>query len=204
MSEMSWHSAIVPPEGVWWKPAGKQERIWITISFVWCMVLFAMMPFWHIKGGQNPSGIRSTVTAGDFAARTQRFIDEYQVGEEGGIPVVAPPPGSHLYMQGTMWAWKPVLRLQEGASYTLHLSSLDVNHGFSLYPANVNFQIVPGYDYGLRITPNSPGDYKVICNEFCGIGHHRMLGKIIVEPNTVSQNTVFPNDVSQANDGGDR
>jgi cytochrome c oxidase subunit 2 len=149
---MSWHTAIVPPQGVWWKPAGKQERRWIAIAFVWCLVLFAMMPFWHIRGGQNPSGIRSTVEPKDFALRVERFISDYQV------------------------------RLLEGATYTLHISSLDVNHGFSLYPANVNFQIVPGYDYGLQMTPNTPGDYKIICNEFCGIGHHRMLGKVIVLP----------------------
>ena len=179
---MSWHTAIVPPQGVWWKPTGKQERRWIAIAFVWCLVLFAMMPFWHIRGGQNPSGIRSVVEPKDFALRTERFINDYQVGEEGGIPVVEPPPGSDVYLQGTMWAWKPVLRLQEGATYTLHISSLDVNHGFSLYPANVNFQIVPGYDYGLQMTPNAPGDYKIICNEFCGIGHHRMLGKVVVLP----------------------
>lgn len=179
---MSLHTAIVPPEGVWWKPAGKQEKVWIIIAFVWCMVLFAMMPFWHIKGGQNPSGIRTKVEAKAFALRVQRFIDDYQVGVESGIPVVKPPPGSDVYLQGQMWAWKPVLILEEGVEYTLHISSVDVNHGFSLYPANVNFQIVPGYDYGLKITPNNPGDYKVICNEFCGINHHLMLGKIVIEP----------------------
>ena len=80
------------------------------------------------------------------------------------------------------WRWSPVLLLEEGATYTLHLTALDFNHGFSLYPANVNFQIVPGYDYGLRIQPNNPGEYKVICNEFCGIQHHLMIGKIVVEP----------------------
>jgi cytochrome c oxidase subunit 2 len=179
---MSLHTAIVPPKGVWWKPAGKQERIWIIIAFVWCMVLFAMMPLWHIKGGQNPSGIRSRVEPKEFAARVKRFIDDYQIGEENGIPVVKPPPGSHVYLQASMWSWTPVIHLEQGASYTLHLSSLDINHGFSLYPANINFQIIPGYDYGLRITPNTAGDYKVICNEFCGISHHLMLGKIVVEP----------------------
>ncbi len=114
--------------------------------------------------------------------RFDRFVADYQVGEESGIPVVKPPPGSHVYLQGTMWQWRPVLILEEGATYTLHITSLDINHGFSLYPANVNFQIVPGYDYGLRITPNNPGEYKVICNEFCGIQHHMMIGKIVVEP----------------------
>ena len=79
------HSAIVPPRGVWWKPAGKQERMWVTIAFVWCMVLFAMMPLWHLKGGQNPSGIRGKVEPKAFSERTQRFIADYQVGEENGI-----------------------------------------------------------------------------------------------------------------------
>ena len=184
---MSWHTAIVPPKGVWWKPAGRQERIWIIIAFIWCMVLFAMMPFWHIKGGQNPSGIRTKVEPKEFALRVERFIADYKVGEEAGLPVVAPPPGSDVYLQASMWKWTPILQLQEGASYTLHLSALDVNHGFSLYPANVNFQVVPGYDYGLKITPNNAGEYKVICNEFCGIGHHRMLGKIVVESTASAQ-----------------
>jgi cytochrome c oxidase subunit 2 len=80
-----------------------------------------------------------------------------------------------------MWRWYPVLRLKQGAKYTLHLSSLDLNHGFSLFPVNLNFQIVPGYDYGLTIVPNAAGDFRVVCNEFCGIGHHMMVGKVVVE-----------------------
>ena len=38
-----------------------------------------------------------------------------------------------------------------GAGQGVHAASLlaDVNHGFSLFPVNVNFQIVPGYDYAL-------------------------------------------------------
>lgn len=174
------HTGIESPRGIWWKPAHKAERIWVTIAFVWCMVLFAMMPFWHFKGGQNPSGIRRKVDPAAYAARTREFIATYQVGVESGIAVVEPPPGSDIYLFGRMWAWEPVLRLQRGAEYTLHISSLDVNHGFSLYPINVNFQIVPGYDYGLRVTPSDTGDFRIICNEFCGIGHHLMLGKVVV------------------------
>ena len=174
------HSAIIPPKGVWWKPAGKQERRWVIIAFIWCMVLFAMMPFWHLKGGQNPSGIRTKVDPAAFAERVDRFVADYQVGEENGIPVVAPPAGADIYMLGRMWSWYPVIKLQKGVEYTLHLSAVDVNHGFALYPVNINFQIIPGYDYGLKIVPDKAGDYFVICNEFCGIGHHLMTGKIIV------------------------
>jgi cytochrome c oxidase subunit 2 len=80
-----------------------------------------------------------------------------------------------------MWRWTPILQLQEGVEYTLHLSSVDVNHGFNLYPFNINFQVVPGYDYGLRVTPTEAGDYRIVCNEFCGVGHHLMVGKVIVQ-----------------------
>jgi cytochrome c oxidase subunit 2 len=180
---MSKHSALVAPQGIWWKPASRQERMWVTIAFIWCMILFAMMPLWHLKGGQNPSGIRSKVSAEQFRERTARFIADYKVGEEQGIPVVEPPAGSDVYILGQMWAWYPIVKLKQGVTYTLHLSSVDVNHGFSLYPVNINFQVVPGYDYGLRVTPNKAGEFVIICNEFCGVGHHIMTGKVIVTDN---------------------
>jgi len=176
------NSGVVSPGAGWWKPANRSEKLWVTIAFVWCMVLFAMMPFWHLKGGQNASGTRARVEPSAYMARVDQFVKDYQVGEEMGVPVVQPPPGSDIYMLARMWQWYPVLKLKQGATYTLHLSSLDVNHGFSLYPVNINFQIVPGYDYGLKVTPNQAGQFTVICNEFCGIGHHLMTGRVIVDP----------------------
>lgn len=174
------HTGLEPPKGVWWKPAHKSEKVWVAIAFAWCMVLFAMMPLWHWKGGQNPSGIRSKVDPTDFQARTQEFSQQYQVGTDQGIAIVEPPPGSDVYLLGRMWAWEPILRLRANTEYTLHLSSLDLNHGFALYPLNINFQVVPGYDYGLRILAKEAGEYRIICNEYCGAGHHLMLGRVIV------------------------
>ncbi len=160
----------------------------MVLAFAWCMVLFAMMPLWHWKGGQNPSGIRARVEPDAYRARTEEFIATYQVGEEeNGIPIVEPPPGSDVYLLGQMWLWTPSLRLQKDAEYTLHLSSVDVNHGFSLYPFNINFQVVPGYDYGLRVTPTEAGDFRIVCNEFCGVGHHVMVGRVeVIDPAAAS------------------
>jgi cytochrome c oxidase subunit 2 len=41
--------------------------------------------------------------------------------------------------------------------------------------------VLPGYDYVLTVTPTTTGEFYVVCNEFCGIGHHQMVGKILVE-----------------------
>ena len=174
---------IHPPPADWAerKPHGF-ERTWIILALMWCILMFIMMPLWHFRGKQNSTGEAYKVKPTEFAERVQRFIEQYKVGERKGVPVVKPPPGSDIYLQAQMWRWTPVLELQEGQQYRLHLSSLDVTHGFSLLPINLNVQVLPGYDHVLTITPTASGEYTVVCNEFCGIGHHEMVGKIIVNP----------------------
>ena len=110
------------------------------------------------------------------------MVEQYQIGEEGdtGVPVAHPPPGSDIYMIARLWEWWPVLELEKDQSYRLHLSSMDWQHGFSLQPTNINIQVHPDYDLVLTITPNEAGDFFVVCNEFCGVGHHTMVGKIRV------------------------
>ena len=174
------HTGLESPPTIWWKPAHKTEKMWVGIAFAWCMVLFAMMPLWHWKGGQNPSGVRGRTDAQSYHKRVMEMVAQYKVGEDKGLPIVAPPPGSDVYLEAYTFQWSPILKLQKGKQYTLHLSSLDMVHGFSLYPINVNFMVLPGYDYGLRVTPNASGDFRIICNEFCGIGHHTMVGRVIV------------------------
>ena len=186
------HTGLDSPKGNWWLPAHRAEKTWVVIAFAWCMVLFAMMPLWHWKGGQNPGGIRRRVEPAAFYKRTLEFTNQYKVGDDRGMPIVAPPPGSDVYLTAMSFQWTPILKLQKGKEYILHLSSLDVNHGFSLYPININFQVVPGYDYGLRVTPNAAGDFRIICNEFCGIGHHMMVGRVIVEDSAAAPVAAAP------------
>ena len=47
----------------------------------------------------------------------------------------------------------------------------------------VFYLIWGNYEMVLTITPDETGVFSVVCNEFCGIGHHVMLGRIyVVEP----------------------
>jgi cytochrome c oxidase subunit 2 len=164
----------------WVKAPTGTERAWIGLALLWCVVLTLAMPYWHFKGKQNSTGEAYTVEPAKFAARVQQFVESNTVGEQNGIPIVEPAPGGDAYMQAQMWTFYPVLQLKKGQTYRIHLSSLDIQHGWSVTPINMNFQVLPGYDHVLTITPTIAGDFPVICNEFCGIGHHQMTGKIIV------------------------
>ncbi len=171
-----------PAERIWWKtPLGKEEILWIGIALVWCLIMFFMMPFWHVYGKQNLSNEAYQTTPAKFKARVDEMVEKYQTGEEGGVPIVTPPAGSDIYLLGRLWQWYPILELEKDKSYRLHLSSLDWQHGFSLQPVNINLQVIPGYEMVIKLTPDQSGDFAIVCNEYCGIGHHMMLGKMIVK-----------------------
>jgi len=173
--------SVASPERIWWKPLSRQERLWVGVSLLWCIILFASMPIWHVVAAQNTPAESYRITAAQYSEMADRFVKQYQVGTEKGIPVVRPPAGSDVYLVAKAWQWTPVIELKKGQTYRLHLSSLDYNHGFSLQPLNMNFQVVPGLDYVLTITPTQTGEFSIVCNEYCGIGHHLMSGKIVVK-----------------------
>lgn len=174
--------ALTPPEKrLWWnEPLHRMEIVWITISFLWGVVMFATMVYWHIAGEQNLSNEAYRVKPEAFVAKAEAMAAKYKVREEAGIPVVRPPVGADVYLVARLWEWWPILELEKGQSYRLHLSSLDWLHGFSLQPTNINIQVHPNYEMVITLKPTEAGEFGVVCNEFCGIGHHQMLGKIYV------------------------
>ena len=178
-------SAILPPaERLWYRhPIDRVEGTWIAIALIWCLIMFFMMVGWHIWGKQNLSTETYRTTPEMFAAKTQAMVDKYTVRTETDqkIPVVAPPPGSDVYLIARLWNFWPILELEKGKSYRLHLTSMDYNHGFSLQPANINIQIVPGFEHVVTVTPNQAGSYSVVCNEYCGINHHTMVSRLYVK-----------------------
>lgn len=178
-------SAILPPsDRLWWKqPLDRVEGTWLGIAFAWCLVMFFMMVGWHIYGRQNLSTETYKTDPSKYLAKAEAAAKTMTVRTETeqNIPVVHPAPGADVYMVARLWSWWPVVELEKGRTYRLHLSSLDYNHGFSLQPANINIQVVPGYEHVINVTPNESGTFSVVCNEYCGINHHTMVGRLYVK-----------------------
>jgi cytochrome c oxidase subunit 2 len=145
--------SLTVPARDWFKPPVGAEKLWIGLALLWCFVMSLMMPYWHFRGKQNSRGEAYTVKPADFLARAEKFAAANKVGERAGIPIAEPAPGGEAYMIGRMWSWYPILKLRQGETYRVHLSSLDLQHGFSLQPLNMNFQVLPGYDHVLTLTP---------------------------------------------------
>jgi cytochrome c oxidase subunit 2 len=178
-------SAILPPsERVWWKqPLDRVEGLWVAIAFIWCMIMFFMMPYWHVFGKQNLANEAYRTTPEAYQKKVDAMVEKYKVREETDqkIPVVHPPPGGDVYLIARLWQWWPIMELEAGKSYRIHLMSMDWLHGFSLQPENINIEVHPGYDHVLTVTPTAPGTYSIVCNEYCGINHHTMASKLYVK-----------------------
>lgn len=173
-------SLTPPPKGWYHKQVSKDEKMWVVIALVLCIVLFFWMIAWHVYGNQNPSNTTYQIDPKEYVKLTEEYTKKYMIGTDNGIPVVMPEPNKDAFMLAEQWRWSPVLILKKGEWYNIHLSSKDVLHGWSLQPPNMNFMVFPGYDYVLRFKPTEAGDFRVLCNEFCGIGHHQMIGRIVV------------------------
>jgi len=170
-----------PPKRIWWRePIHGIELGWIAVTVLWGLFMFFFMIAWHFIGQQNLSTETYRIQPHAYQARVEAFAERFQVGEEDGTPVVRPPAGEDVFMLARLWEWWPIIELRRGQSYRIHLSSADWQHGFSLQPTNINISVHPGYEHVITLTPTETGQYGVICNEFCGIGHHRMTGRIRV------------------------
>jgi cytochrome c oxidase subunit II len=92
------------------------------------------------------------------------------------------PNRYEVVVVGAAWAFRPAeIRVPAGAEVTFISTSTDVLHGFHIEGTRVNMMLIPGQISRLVHTFTEPGEHLLICHEYCGIGHHMMAGKVIVE-----------------------
>ena len=99
-----------------------------------------------------------------------------------GVKQIA--PGQYeVRMLAQIWAFTPgEIRVPAGSTVHFWATSKDVVHGLFIPHANVNVMILPGQIAHVEARFDRPGEYPILCHEYCGIAHHTMAGKVIVEP----------------------
>lgn len=89
---------------------------------------------------------------------------------------------------GGQWYWEiDTAELPVGKTVVFNLHTKDVNHGFGVIDSSGRLlfqtQAMPGYVNKVQYVFDQPGDYRVLCLEFCGVGHHDMLDEFKVVAN---------------------
>jgi len=72
------------------------------------------------------------------------------------------------------------ITLKKGEPVILRLSSSDRVHGFMSKPLKIDTDIPAEKSEDVTVTPDTAGDFTVICDHYCGTGHGNMKMKVTV------------------------
>ena len=92
-----------------------------------------------------------------------------------------------VHVEALQFAWvMDPPTVTAGVPTRFSVISADVNHGFAVYDdRNVmlfQVQALPDHSTDIVHTFEKPGRYQIVCLEFCGVGHHKMVGTLVVRP----------------------
>jgi|SRR5579875_3215397 cytochrome c oxidase subunit 2 len=117
-------------------------------------------------------------TAGQKLRRVLRQTPPF---DRPGVREIA--PGKYqVTVIGLTWSFLPaVIELPAGAEVTFVATSMDVIHGFFIPGTRVNMMLIPGQVSECVYRFRQPGEYLLICHEYCGRLHHTMSARMVVK-----------------------
>jgi cytochrome c oxidase subunit 2 len=74
----------------------------------------------------------------------------------------------------------PEISVARGTRLTLAIKAEDFVHGFAMPDFGIRKDLVPGRVVEVTLTPEAAGRFHFLCDNFCGDGHDRMSGILVV------------------------
>lgn len=150
----------------------KFEKIWLIFGIISLVIFLSVVGITAFSHGHHPAGGMDTIDpekineTAPFDNPGVRQLDEdtYQVA------IVAMAFGYTA----------PELKVPAGKEIIFKVTSRDVVHSFTIDDTKVNMMVVPGQITTRSYTFDKPGKYLILCNEYCGTGHHYMFTEIEV------------------------
>lgn len=148
------------------------EKVWMWAAGGLIVAFIAIVLLTAIGGAVQPPSHVETIDPTNVL-NDPRF-------EHTGVTLT--PRGATVIAVGMMFAFVPnEIHVPAHRPITFRLTSSDVTHGFQIVGTNGNTMLVPGYVSQFTTTFDRPGEYLLVCNEYCGLGHHLMSAKLVVE-----------------------
>lgn len=150
----------------------RYERYWMWAASGMLALFLGAIVVTAVSGSAHPPSHVETVNPEALSV----------AGEFATPGVTVGPDGVTVVMRAEFYVFRPeVIRVPAGRPVTFRITSPDVLHGFQIVGTNVNLTVAPGYVSEVTTRFARPGEYLVVCNEYCGLAHHLMQGKVIVE-----------------------
>lgn len=91
-------------------------------------------------------------------------------------------PATEIQMTAKKYEFAPdTIRVKAGTPVKLTITATDHEHGFKIDALHINQKLPKGQAVTVEFTPREAGTFPFECSHFCGFGHGKMKGQLIVE-----------------------
>jgi cytochrome c oxidase subunit 2 len=150
----------------------KYEKIWLLSGAVCLIVFLCIVGVSAFAMGNQPPSHMETIDP-EKAAVTSPF-------DKPGLMKIGRKEYKAVILAQAFSYSPSKMKVPVGSTVHFNVTSTDVVHGFEIPSTNVNMMITPGYVSEISYTFDKPGKYLLLCNEYCGTGHHVMAATLEV------------------------
>lgn len=149
------------------------EKKWINIAFLIVALLVGIIMFDAFVHGINPPGKVETIDSASLHLSKEFAERNLGVQTDKGEIMIRMVAGRYSFFPKS-------ITVPAETKLTFRWVSMDVLHGVHIPMTNMSTMIVPGYVAEITTSFPKPGEYPVLCNEYCGLGHNHMWSNISV------------------------
>lgn len=151
----------------------RYEEIWLILSVSMLILFMLVTGYQTFALGMGPPSNKETLDP--------QKVDVTAPFDNPGIFETGDNEYEVIMVLQTFGFTPTEIEIPLGAKVTFTMTSKDVIHGFQVAGTNLNAMVMPGYIQKATQTFSKPGEYLVLCNEYCGIGHQMMSTTITVK-----------------------
>ena len=92
-----------------------------------------------------------------------------------------PSTPTEIHVTARQFEFEPkIITVQQGKPVRLLITSADSHHGFAIDELGVDREIKPNATTVVEFTPTKIGRFPFSCSVYCGSGHEKMTGELVV------------------------
>lgn len=152
----------------------KLEQIWMWVTTIAAVAVTVVIAYYALELNYKPPSNVETIESSRL--HLSKEFSEKNLGvkknADGSVTVTM--------VAARYGFFPPQIKVPAHTPVKLRIASLDVLHGVHVPHLNFATMIVPGYVSEVNTAFPKKGDFYLLCNEFCGLGHDHMWSKLIV------------------------
>ena len=104
-----------------------------------------------------------------------------------GMPLLAQAPAAEpdahdIQVTARKYEFAPsTITVKKGEHVKVTITAVDHDHGFKLEAFGIDKLLTKGQATTIEFTADKAGTFPFLCSHFCGMGHGKMKGQLVVQ-----------------------